>query len=185
MTEQEEFYKIYGLEVVAIPTHRPMVRKDQSDLVYKSEKGKFAAIVKDVAERHRLGQPVLIGTVSIAKNEILAEELKRAGVPFELLNAKNHEREAHIISQAGRLGAVTVATNIAGRGVDILLGGNPVDQEESQSSRAGGLHILGTERHESRRIDNQLRGRSGRQGDPGSSQFFVSVEDDLMRLFGG
>jgi preprotein translocase subunit SecA len=186
MTEQEEFYKIYGLEVVAIPTHRPMVRKDQSDLVYKSEKGKFAAIVKDVKARHALGQPVLIGTVSIAKNEILAEELKKAGVPFELLNAKNHEREAHIISQAGRLGAVTVATNIAGRGVDILLGGNPVDHEEAAKVRElGGLHILGTERHESRRIDNQLRGRAGRQGDPGSSQFYVSVEDDLMRLFGG
>ena len=186
MTEQEEFYKIYGLEVVTVPTNRPMVREDKSDLVYKNEKGKFDAIVKDVTERHRRGQPVLVGTVSIQKNELLAEYLKRAGLEFELLNAKNHEREAHIISQAGRFGAITVATNIAGRGVDILLGGNPVDQDEAAKVRdLGGLHILGTERHESRRIDNQLRGRSGRQGDPGSSQFYVSVEDDLMRLFGG
>lgn len=186
LTEAEEFYKIYKLEVVEIPTHRPMVRKDLADSVYKSEKGKFTAITREVLERHKKGQPILIGTVSIEKNELLAEHLKVAGLPFEILNAKNHEREAHIISQAGRLGAITVATNIAGRGVDILLGGNPVNHEEAQKVRqAGGLHILGTERHESRRIDNQLRGRSGRQGDPGSSQFFVSTEDDLMRLFGG
>ncbi len=186
LTEAEEFYKIYKLEVVEIPTHRPMVRKDLSDSVYKSEKGKFAAITREVQARHKIGQPILIGTVSIEKNELLAEHLKQAGLPFEILNAKNHEREAHIISQAGRYGAITVATNIAGRGVDILLGGNPVDPEEAKKVReAGGLHILGTERHESRRIDNQLRGRAGRQGDPGSSQFFVSVEDDLMRLFGG
>lgn len=186
MTEKEEFYSIYGLDVVEIPTNKPMVRKDNPDAVYKSEKGKFEAIVKDVAQRHKKGQPILIGTVSIQKNELLAEYLKRAGIPFELLNAKNHEREAHIISQAGRYGAITIATNIAGRGVDILLGGNPVDPEEAKRVReAGGLHVVGTERHESRRIDNQLRGRSGRQGDPGSSQFFVSVEDDLMRLFGG
>ncbi len=185
-TEKEEFYSIYGLDVVVIPTNRPMVREDRPDLIYKSEKGKFEAIVRDVAERHKKGQPILIGTVSIQKNELLAEHLKRAGLTFELLNAKNHEREAHIISQAGRPGAITVATNIAGRGVDILLGGNPVDPDEAETVRvAGGLHILGTERHESRRIDNQLRGRSGRQGDPGSSQFYVSVEDDLMRLFGG
>jgi preprotein translocase subunit SecA len=186
MTESEEFYKIYRLEVVSVPTHRPMIRKDQNDQIYKTEDAKFKAIVNDVAERHRRGQPVLIGTVSIQKNELLSEYLRKAGVPFELLNAKNHEREAQIISQAGRLGAVTVATNIAGRGVDILLGGNPVDPDEAAKVReAGGLHVIGTERHESRRIDNQLRGRAGRQGDPGSSQFFVSVEDDLMRLFAG
>jgi len=186
MTEAEEFFKIYKLEVVEIPTHRPMIRKDLSDRVYKNEQGKFEAIVQDVAERHKRGQPVLIGTVSIQKNELLAESLKRAGLPFEILNAKNHEREAHIISQAGRFGAITLATNIAGRGVDILLGGNPADPEEAARVReAGGLAVVGTERHESRRIDNQLRGRSGRQGDPGSSQFYVSLEDDLMRLFGG
>lgn len=186
LTEAEEFYKIYKLEVVEIPTHRPMIRKDAPDAVYKSEAGKFTAIVREVKERHAKGQPILIGTVSIQKNEMLAEHLKGAGLKFELLNAKNHEREAHIISQAGRLGAITVATNIAGRGVDILLGGNPVDPEEASKIReAGGLHVIGTERHESRRIDNQLRGRSGRQGDPGSTQFYVSVDDDLMRLFGG
>lgn len=185
-TEEEEFFKIYQLEVTQIPTNQPMVRIDQSDLVFKNEPGKFAAIARDVKERHKKGQPVLIGTVSIAKNELLAEELKRAGIPFEVLNAKNHEREAQIIAQAGSFGAVTVATNIAGRGVDILLGGNPVDKEEAERVReAGGLAVIGTERHESRRIDNQLRGRSGRQGDPGSSQFYVSMEDDLMRLFGG
>jgi len=163
-----------------------MVRADAPDTVYKTEEAKFKAIARDVKERNRKGQPVLIGTVSIAKNEQLAEHLRKEGVNFEVLNAKNHEREAQIIAQAGRLGSVTLATNIAGRGVDILLGGNPVDAEEAAQVRgAGGLHILGTERHESRRIDNQLRGRAGRQGDPGSSQFFVSMEDDLMRLFGG
>ena len=186
LTEAEEFFSIYKLEVVAIPTHRPMIREDRADAVYKSEKGKFEAITREVIERHKKGQPLLIGTVSIQKNELLADHLKKAGLTFEILNAKNHEREAHIISQAGRFGAITVATNIAGRGVDILLGGNPVDPEEAEKVKeAGGLHILGTERHESRRIDNQLRGRAGRQGDPGSSQFFVSLEDDLMRLFGG
>jgi preprotein translocase subunit SecA len=155
-------------------------------MVYKTEEEKFKAIAREVKQRNQKGQPVLIGTVSIAKNEMLAEHLRREGVQFEILNAKNHEREAHIISQAGRYKAVTLATNIAGRGVDILLGGNPVDPDEAEKVRdAGGLHVLGTERHESRRIDNQLRGRSGRQGDPGSSQFFVSMEDDLMRLFGG
>jgi len=185
-TEEEEFFKIYQLTVEQIPTNREMVRKDSSDAVYKTEEAKFKAIAKEVKERHKKGQPVLIGTVSIAKNEMLAEVLKSEGLIFELLNAKNHEREAHIVSQAGRLGQITLATNIAGRGVDILLGGNPIDQEEAKAVReAGGLHILGTERHESRRIDNQLRGRAGRQGDPGSSQFFVSMEDDLMRLFGG
>lgn len=185
-TEEEEFFKIYQLEVTQIPTNQPMIRNDLSDLVFKNEAGKFAAIARDVKERHKNGQPVLIGTVSIAKNEQLAEALKKEGLPFEMLNAKNHEREAQIIAQAGRSGAITVATNIAGRGVDILLGGNPVDPEEAAQVReAGGLAVIGTERHESRRIDNQLRGRAGRQGDPGSSQFYVSMEDDLMRLFGG
>ncbi len=185
-TEEEEFFKIYQLEVVQIPTNNEMVRKDLPDLIYKNEEGKFKAIAKDVKERHKNGQPVLIGTVSIAKNELLADYLKKEGVTFELLNAKNHEREAQIVAQAGKYGAVTLATNIAGRGVDILLGGNPVNKEEAEKVRAaGGLAVIGTERHESRRIDNQLRGRSGRQGDPGSSQFYVSMGDDLMRLFGG
>ncbi len=185
-TEEEEFFKIYQLEVTQIPTNQPMVRVDQSDLVFKNETGKFTAIAQDVKERHKAGQPVLIGTVSIAKNEQLAEALKKEGLPFEMLNAKNHEREAQIIAQAGRSGAITVATNIAGRGVDILLGGNPIDPVDAEKVRnAGGLAVIGTERHESRRIDNQLRGRAGRQGDPGSSQFYVSMEDDLMRLFGG
>lgn len=185
-TEEEEFFKIYRLQVEVIPTNKDMIRIDSPDAVYKTEKVKFEAIAKEVKRRHETGQPILIGTVSIAKNEILAEVLKQQGLKFELLNAKNHEREAHIIAQAGRLGSITLATNIAGRGVDILLGGNPIDPEEAKAVlKAGGLHILGTERHESRRIDNQLRGRAGRQGDPGSSQFFVSMEDDLMRLFGG
>ncbi len=185
-TEEEEFFKIYQLEVVQIPTNQPMVREDLSDLIYKNQNGKFTAIARDVKERHKKGQPVLIGTVSIAKNELLAEHLKKEGLKFELLNAKNHEREAQIIAQAGRFGAITLATNIAGRGVDILLGGNPIDPEEAERVKeAGGLAVIGTERHESRRIDNQLRGRAGRQGDPGSSQFYVSMEDDLMRLFGG
>lgn len=185
-TEEEEFFKIYQLEVIQIPTNQPMIRIDEPDLVYKNEEGKFAAIAKDVKERNKRGQPVLIGTVSIAKNELLAEYLKKEGLRFELLNAKNHEREAQIIAQAGSFGAITLATNIAGRGVDIFLGGNPINKEEAEKVReAGGLAVIGTERHESRRIDNQLRGRSGRQGDPGSSQFYVSMGDDLMRLFGG
>lgn len=185
-TEEEEFFKIYKLTVEQVPTNKPMVRQDMPDMVYKTEEAKFRAIAKEVKERNAKGQPILIGTVSIAKNELLAEFLKKEGLQFEILNAKNHEREAQIISQAGRFKAITLATNIAGRGVDILLGGNPIDPEEAKAVReAGGLHILGTERHESRRIDNQLRGRAGRQGDPGSSQFFVSMEDDLMRLFGG
>ncbi len=185
-TEEEEFFKIYRLTVEQIPTHKPMVRADLQDVIYKTETAKFTAITQEVKTRHKKGQPILIGTVSIAKNEMLAEFLKKEGLQFELLNAKNHEREAQIISQAGRPGQITLAANIAGRGVDILLGGNPIDEEEARIVReAGGLHILGTERHESRRIDNQLRGRAGRQGDPGSSQFFVSMEDDLMRLFGG
>lgn len=185
VTEAEEFSKIYNLEVVIVPTHRPMVRKDLPDSVYQSEQGKFLAVVREVKKRYELGQPVLIGTISIEKNELLSELLEREGVPHELLNAKNHEREAAIISQAGRRGAVTVATNMAGRGVDIILGGNPADPKGAEFVKSvGGLHVLGTERHESRRIDNQLRGRSGRQGDPGSSQFFVSMDDDLMRIFG-
>jgi preprotein translocase subunit SecA len=185
-TEEEEFFKIYRLHVIQIPTNQPMIREDAPDTIYKTEEAKFSAIAKEVKERNKKGQPILIGTVSIAKNEMLAEHLKKEGVPFEILNAKNHEKEANIVAQAGRLGAVTLATNIAGRGVDILLGGNPIDHEDAQKVReAGGLYVLGTERHESRRIDNQLRGRSGRQGDPGRSQFFVSMEDDLMRLFGG
>lgn len=185
-TEAEEFSKIYNLEVVVVPTHKPMVRKDSSDLVYKTEQGKFNAIVAELAERNKKGQPVLVGTVSIEKNERLSRALTSAGVPHEVLNAKNHEREAQVIAQAGKKGAVTVATNIAGRGVDIILGGNPPDaQEAGEVRQLGGLHVLGTERHEARRIDNQLRGRAGRQGDPGSSQFFVALDDDIMRIFGG
>ena len=185
VTEAEEFHKIYHLDVVVVPTHRPMIRQDLTDSVYKNERGKFTAVVREIKRRHQAKQPVLVGTISIEKNEILSELLKREGVPHEILNAKNHEREAQIIAQAGRPGAVTMATNIAGRGVDIILGGTPPDSVQGQIAKdAGGLHVLGTERHESRRIDNQLRGRSGRQGDAGSSQFFVSMEDDLMRIFG-
>jgi preprotein translocase subunit SecA len=185
-TEAEEFFKIYKLDVVSIPTHRPMVRQDLPDRVYKNEAGKLAAVVAEVKRAHEAGQPVLVGTISIEKNELLSEFLKREGVPHELLNAKNHEREAAIIAQAGRRGAVTIATNMAGRGVDIILGGNPAVEAEAEFVRqAGGLRVIGTERHEARRIDNQLRGRSGRQGDPGVTQFFVSLEDDLMRIFGG
>jgi preprotein translocase subunit SecA len=185
-TEAEEFHKIYNLDVVDVPTHRPMVRHDATDLIFKTKAGKYQAVVHEIKQRHELGQPVLVGTISIEQNELLSQLLEREGVPHEVLNAKNHEREAQIIAQAGRAGAVTVATNMAGRGVDILLGGSPSSKEEQDAVKAaGGLHVLGTERHESRRIDNQLRGRSGRQGDPGSSQFFVSLEDDLMRIFGG
>ena len=218
-TEAEEFRRIYNLDVATIPTHRPMVRKDQSDLVYKSEPAKFNAVVEEIVEMHAEGRPVLVGTVSIEKSERLAELLKRRGVPHQVLNAKQHEQEAAIIAQAGRPNAVTIATNMAGRGVDILLGGNAAgllqdalkkrgyrDEEEVppdirqsvlaeieaqvEKDRAfvrelGGLHIVGTERHESRRIDNQLRGRSGRQGDLGSSRFYVALEDELMRRFGG
>jgi len=148
--------------------------------------GKFKAVVEEVKRRHLTGQPVLVGTISIEKNEILGEMLERNGITPQVLNAKHHEKEAQIISQAGRLGAVTIATNMAGRGVDIILGGNPTDpDEQTKVKETGGLHIIGTERHEARRIDNQLRGRAGRQGDPGSSQFYVSMEDDLMRIFGG
>ncbi len=184
-TEAEEFAKIYDLEVTVIPTNRPNQREDLTDRIYKSEMAKFQAAIEEIKERTAKGQPVLVGTASIEKNEILGELLTREGVPHELLNAKNHEREAQIIAQAGRPGAVTVATNMAGRGVDIILGGNPPDSEDAAKVKElGGLFVLGTERHESRRIDNQLRGRAGRQGDPGTTQFFVSLEDDLMRIFG-
>ncbi len=180
----EEFHKVYGLDVITIPTNKQMIRKDESDLVFSTEKGKFQAIIKEIKEKHKLGQPILLGTRSIEKNEYLAALLKAEGIKCEILNAKNHEREGAIIAQAGRLGAVTVATNMAGRGVDIILGGNPPDSYEAEQVRqAGGLFVLGTERHEARRIDNQLRGRSGRQGDSGESRFFVSMEDDLMRIF--
>lgn len=184
-TEAAEFEHIYKLETVVIPTHRPMVRKDLPDLIYKNEDLKYKAVADDIAERYKRGQPVLVGTISIEKSEILSSLLKRRGIKHNVLNAKHHEREAEIIAQAGQVGAVTVATNMAGRGVDIVLGGNPPDKDEQKKViEEGGLHVLGTERHESRRIDNQLRGRSGRQGDAGSSQFYLSLEDDLMRLFG-
>ncbi|HPN15121.1 MAG TPA: preprotein translocase subunit SecA [bacterium] len=185
LTEAEEFYKIYKLEVVEIPTNKTSQRKDFPDRVYKNEKGKFQAVVQEIKRLHESGQPVLVGTASIEKNEILGELLKMEGIPYNLLNAKNHEKEGEWIAQAGRPGAVTVATNMAGRGVDIILGGNPPTEEQAGKVRGlGGLHVLGTERHESRRIDNQLRGRAGRQGDPGTTQFYVSLEDDLMRIFG-
>lgn len=233
-TEEEEFRKIYGLDVVVIPTHKPCIRVDYPDVVYRTEKAKFEAVVREICECHAKGQPVLVGTISIEKSERLSAMLKKKGIPHQVLNAKYHEKEAEIIAQAGRLGAVTIATNMAGRGTDILLGGNPEflakermkkagfspelisratefpreddpqevkeareayrrflaeAQKETEAERQkvvelGGLHVIGTERHESRRIDNQLRGRSGRQGDPGSSRFYVSLEDDLMRLFG-
>jgi preprotein translocase subunit SecA len=216
MTEQEEFYKIYGLEVVSIPTHRPMVREDSPDLVFRTETDKFNALIDEVAEMTEAGRPVLVGTTSVEKSEILSEMLKRRGLKHEVLNAKYHEKEAPIVAQAGQRGAVTIATNMAGRGTDILLGGNPagiasselhrrginpaeapdeVYQEVLQKAKsevaadhdkvveAGGLHIIGTERHEARRIDNQLRGRAGRQGDPGSSRFYLSLEDMLMKRF--
>lgn len=204
-TEASEFKKIYKLEVTVVPTHRPMVRKDLPDLIYKTVDAKYLAVAVEIEEKHKKGQPVLVGTTSIDKNEIISNYLKRKGVPHNVLNAKNHEKEAAIIAQAGKPGNVTVATNMAGRGVDIILGGATPDRPEKVSLEkwqksheyqkwqklhdqvvgAGGLHVLGTERHESRRIDNQLRGRSGRQGDPGSSRFYLSMEDDLMRIFGG
>jgi len=225
-TEEDEFRSIYGMDVVMIPTNKPLIRDEQSDLIYKTEQAKFNAVVEEIKERQQKGQPVLVGTISVEKSEMLSKMLKRQGISHEVLNAVNHAREAYIIAQAGRKGAVTISTNMAGRGTDIILGGNPeylvkeqlinefgadepdldeeagdrwhkrhvelmkkaVEETEKQRDEVvalGGLHVLGTERHESRRIDNQLRGRSGRQGDPGSSQFFVSLEDDLMRLFGG
>jgi preprotein translocase subunit SecA len=192
LTEAEEFHKIYGLEVVVIPTNKPMIREDLADRIYKDEKTKFAAVVREIEELYKQRRPVLIGTVSIEKSEMLSDLLKRKGVSHQVLNAKYHEKEAGIIAQAGRLSAVTVATNMAGRGVDIILGGNPAGQDEKEWPKEhedvvklGGLHILGTERHEARRIDNQLRGRAGRQGDAGSSRFYVSLEDDIMKRFGG
>ena len=185
-TSAEEFHKVYSLDVVLVPPNKETQRKDETDRIYKTENGKFKAIVGEIKVRHEIGQPVLIGTVSIEKNELLSKLLEREGIVHKILNAKNHEKEAEIIAQAGKFGAVTVATNMAGRGVDIILGGNPPDSNEASKVRdAVGLHVLGTERHEARRIDNQLRGRAGRQGDPGSSQFFVSTEDDLARVFGG
>jgi preprotein translocase subunit SecA len=211
-TEAAEFDKIYNLEVVVIPPNRTMVRKDMADLVYRTEREKFTAIVEEIKVKHKAGQPALVGTISIEKSEQLSSALKKGGVPHVVLNAKYHEREAEIVAQAGHKGAVTIATNMAGRGTDILLGGNPeflaaqksrdvtdpeerkrIEEEIREQWQAdheevvslGGLHIIGTERHESRRIDNQLRGRSGRQGDPGSSRFYLSLEDDLMRIFGG
>lgn len=177
LTESEEFHQIYKLDVVEIPSNRPLVRNDRTDRIYRNEKAKFQAIVTSVKELHEKGQPVLIGTVSIEKNEKLGSLLKKAGVPYQVLNAKNNEREAKIVAVAGQKGAVTLATNIAGRGTDIVLG--------EGVKELGGLFVLGSERHESRRIDNQLRGRAGRQGDPGATQFYVSTEDDLMRIFGG
>ncbi len=186
LTSAEEFDKVYHLEVVAVPTNKKMVRQDLADKVYKTEEGKFMAVVKEVKEKNSQGQPVLVGTTSIEKNEYLGKLLNMEGVSHQILNAKHDEQEGEIIAQAGRYKGVTIATNMAGRGVDIILGGNPPSPEEAQKVKnLGGLHVIGTERHEARRIDDQLRGRSGRQGDSGSSQFFVSLEDDLMRIFGG
>ncbi len=196
LTEAEEFYKIYNLDVVVVPTNRLMIRKELTDRIYRTKEAKFKAIVKEIKERHEQGQPILIGTGgftvgeqtvgAIEKNRIIKNFLEKEGISCRVLDATNHEKEGQIIAQAGCLGAVTVATNMAGRGVDIVLGGNPPNFEgQKKVLELGGLHIIGTERHEARRIDNQLRGRSGRQGDPGSSQFFISLEDDLMRIFGG
>jgi len=218
-TEAAEFNKVYTVGVVSIPTHRPMVRDDKSDVIYKSEKAKFNAVIEDIVERHQKGQPVLVGTVSVENSEILSQMLRRRGIPHAVLNAKYHAKEAEIVAQAGRRGGVTVATNMAGRGTDILLGGNPeflakselrnrgldpeegpdeydaaledavprwkkqCDEEAEEVVAAGGLYVLGTERHDSRRIDNQLRGRAGRQGDPGESRFYLSLQDDLMKRF--
>src|SRR5438094_7588834 len=216
LTEAEEFHKIYQLEVVGIPTHRPMVRDDDTDLVYLNEKAKFNAVIDEIEEMQEQGRPVLVGTVSVEKSERLGDLLKQRGIKHEVLNAKFHEKESGIVAQAGRTGAITIATNMAGRGTDILLGGNPAglaseilhkrglnpaevdkatyaaalaearaitDEDHERVVAVGGLHIIGTERHDSRRIDNQLRGRAGRQGDPGSSRFYLSLEDDLMKRF--
>ena len=202
ITEAEEFNKIYKLDVVAIPTHRPMIREDYPDAIYKTGRAKLTAVAEAIEKASKIGQPVLVGTTSINKNEIISELLKRRGVKHEVLNAKNHEREAEIIAKAGEKGSVTVATNLAGRGVDIILGGDTPKSSDGREKKEtlgweewekkhkdvvelGGLYVIGTERHESRRIDNQLRGRSGRQGDPGASSFFVALDDDIMRLFGG
>jgi preprotein translocase subunit SecA len=185
-TEEAELTQIYNLPVVVIPTHKPMVRKDHPDLVYKHEKAKWTAVADEIEEWYKKRRPVLVGTRSIEKNEALSAVLRRRGIPHQILNAKYHEKEAEIIAQAGRPGAITIATNMAGRGVDIILGGNPPGPADAETVRSlGGLHIIGTERHEARRIDNQLRGRAGRQGDPGSSRFYVALDDELMRLFAG
>ena len=184
LTSQEEFYSVYKLDVIPVPTNKPIDRKDHNDLIFQTEAGKYKAIIRKIKELNERGQPILIGTVSIEKNEEFALELTKAGVPYEMLNAKNHEREGEIIASAGEKGKVTLATNMAGRGVDIKLGGIHATKEEAEAIKAlGGLFVLGTERHEARRIDDQLRGRSGRQGDPGETQFFVSMEDSLMRVF--
>lgn len=186
ITSAEEFDKVYGLDVIAIPTNRALIRKSLPDRVYKNETGKLKALVREIKERNNLGQPLLVGTRSVEKNEEISQLLKLEGIKHQVLNAKNHQTEGETIAQAGKLQAVTVATNMAGRGVDIILGGNPSNPQEAQKVKElGGLHVIGTERHEARRIDDQLRGRTGRQGDPGSSQFFLSLEDDLMRIFGG
>ena len=202
VTEAQEFHKIYGLDVVVVPTNQQMTRKDEQDAIYKTSRAKYSAVVEEISEAHKKGQPVLVGTTSIDKNMIISELLKRKGVKHEVLNAKNHEREAEIIAKAGEKGAITVATNMAGRGVDIVLGGEAPKAEDGQEKvetkewiawkarhdevlALGGLYVIGTERHESRRIDNQLRGRSGRQGDPGKSKFYVALDDEIMRLFGG
>lgn len=185
-TSAEEFHKVYNLETVSILPNKPMIRKNLPDVIYKTKIAKHKAIIEEIQNCNSAGQPVLIGTTSVEQNEIISKLLISANIPHEILNAKNHEREGEIIAQAGKLKSVTVATNMAGRGVDIILGGNPSTPEEAQKIKdLGGLHIIGTERHEARRIDDQLRGRSGRQGDPGSSRFFLSLEDDLMRIFGG
>lgn len=183
-TSKEEFFKVYGLDVAVIPTHKPIQRIDNNDLIYQTELGKFKALARSVKEANEKGQPVLIGTVSVEKNELLSSFLTKEGVEHQILNAKNHENEGEIIAQAGKKSAVTIATNMAGRGVDIKLGGVPYDKEKYEEVKSlGGLYVIGTERHDARRIDNQLRGRSGRQGDPGLTQFFVSMEDSLMRIF--
>ena len=186
LTSQEEFYSVYKLDVIPVPTHHPVKRIDHNDLIFQNERGKITAIIRKVKEVHEKGQPILIGTASIDKNELLSQELAKAGVVHEMLNAKNHEREGEIIAEAGKRGKVTLATNMAGRGVDIKLGGASATEAEANEVRAlGGLFVLGTERHEARRIDNQLRGRSGRQGDFGETQFYVSMDDSLMRVFAG
>ncbi len=185
LTSAEEFSKVYNLEVVIVPTNKPMIREDLSDLVYQTEEGKFQAIIGEIKNLHKTGQPVLVGTVSIEKNEHLSALLNKEGIPHRVLSAKHHEEEAEIIAQAGKRRGVTIATNMAGRGVDIILSGNPPDFKETEEiKKSGGLYVIGSQRHEARRIDNQLRGRSGRQGDPGKTRFFVSLEDDLMRIFG-
>jgi len=175
-TEATEFKKIYNLDVIVMPTNMPMIRIDNTDVIYKTEKEKFEAVIEEIKELHDQNRPLLVGTISIEKSELLSKYLSKRGIKHNILNAKNHEKEAEIISQAGQPGSVTISTNMAGRGTDIKLG--------EGVANLGGLHILGTERHESRRIDNQLRGRSGRQGDNGSSRFYLSLEDDLLRIFG-